>query len=340
MGFMNFGKRKVIATTIKKEQPTPNTIQAESNSDEAFDDLGLGGNFNTRGRFILPNGEFNIERRGYGLSDLNIYQWLVTTSWSYFFGVVLLFYILSNTVFAFMFLSFGIESISGVTEGNSIENFANSFFFSVQTFTTVGYGSMSPKGWGANIIAAFNALFGLMSFALATGLFFARFARPIVKVRFSKNAIVAPYNDISGFMFRIVNLRSNQLMDVEVQLIITWLEQLGTNKTLRKFRRLELERNKVAMFPLNWTVVHPIDKTSPLHEKSKEDLIKMDVEFIISMKGYDDTFAQNVKEHHSYKYEEIVIGAKFKPMYHVNEDGLTILEVDKIDDYKKVELTT
>jgi inward rectifier potassium channel len=339
MGFMNFGKKKTITATAKAAKNSSKIIEAGSSSDEEFDDLGLGGNFNTRGRFILPNGEFNIERRGLGLIELNIYQWLVTTSWTYFFGVILLFYILSNVIFALLFLSFGIESISGVIAGSSFENFVNSFFFSVQTFTTVGYGSMSPKGWGANIVAALNALFGLMSFALATGLFFARFARPAAKVRFSKNALIAPYNDIRGFMFRMVNLRSNQLMDVEVQLVITWLEYEQA-KTLRRFRRLELERNKVAMFPLNWTVVHPIDETSPLYQKSKEELIKMDVEFIISMKGYDDTFAQNVKDHYSYKYEEMVIGAKFNPMYHVNEEGLTVLEVDKIDDYDRVTLSS
>lgn len=336
---MNFGKKTFIT---KNTDATANNnskiIEADGSSDEGFDDLGLGGNFNTRGRFILPNGQFNIERRGLGLIQLNIYQWLVTTSWTYFFGVILLFYILSNIIFALLFLSFGIESISGLIEGSPIENFLNAFFFSVQTFTTVGYGSMSPKGWGANIVAALNALVGLMSLALATGLFFARFARPVAKVRFSKNAIIAPYNDINGFMFRMVNLRSNQLMDVEVQLIITWLESERA-KTFRRFRRLELERNKVAMFPLNWTVVHPIDETSPLYQKSLDDLVKMDVEFIISMKGYDDTFAQNVKDHYSYKYEEIVIGAKFNPMYYVNDEGLTILEVDKIDDYDEVELT-
>ena len=109
---------------------------------------------------------------------------------------------------------------------------------------------------------------------------------------------------------------------------------------MRKFRRLELERYYIAMFPLNWTIVHPIDEDSPLWGRNKEDLTKMDVEFIVVLKGYDDTFAQTVNVHHSYKYDEMVVGAKFKPMYYVSKTGETILEVDKINEHERVALAS
>ncbi len=170
-----------------------------------------------------------------------------------------------------------------------------------------------------------------MSFALFTGLFFARFSRPVASIEFSTNALIAPYRGMTGFMFRVVNLRRNNLMDLEVNVVLTWLEDKN-GVAARQFRRLDLERYKIAMFPLNWTIVHPIDEKSPLFEKEEDDLKKMDMEFLIILKGYDDTFAQFVNVHKSYKFEELIIGAKFKKMYHVDEEGQMVLEIDKIDE--------
>jgi inward rectifier potassium channel len=333
---MRLINRKNKAQTQQPINPPPVVDENTGNTTEQYDDLGFGTNYTATGRFINANGEFNIERRGVGFRGLSIYQWLVTSSWLNFFLVVLGIYIISNAIFALLFLACGMHSLSGVEHGTWLENFAQAFFFSVQTFTTVGYGSMSPVGFWANVIAALNALYGLMAFALFTGLFFARFSRPVAKVQFSKKALIAPYRDITGFMFRVVNLRRNNLMDVSANVVITWLEDKN-GRPVRQFRRLDLERYSIAMFPLNWTIVHPIDEKSPLFNKNAEALKKMNVEFIIILKGYDDTFAQFVNIHNSYKFEEMLIGAKFKKMYHVDADGEMVLEIDKIDEVEVVE---
>lgn len=351
MKFFDFNKKQRLVfpesyeRDAQKDDKSKASAAANASSSDSsnatksdFDDLGLSTSITLEGRFILPNGELNIERRGGSQwRELNIYQWLIDMPWWEFLLLVLISYVVSNTFFALLFMSCGMDALSGVEVGSWLENFANAFFFSVQTFTTVGYGSVSPRGWDANIIAALNALFGLMSFALATGLFFARFARPRASIRFSEKALIAPYKEINGFMFRVVNLRSNQLMDIEAILVLTWLEDAG-DKRVRQFRRLELERQKIQMMPLNWTVVHPIDDKSPLYEKDLEDLKQMDAEFIIVLKGYDDTFAQNVHVHYSYKPTEMQYGVKFSRMYHVNKSGKTVLEIDKIDDVHDVPL--
>lgn len=337
---MNFFKKKNNKSIPLEAHAAIIEDETLSNAtkEEAYDDLGFGSTFNTKSRFIQPDGSFDVERHGVGWRGVSVYEWLVTTSWLNFFLVVLVFYVLSNVIFAFLFLAVGVESLSGVADSHWLEDFAHTFFFSVQTFTTVGYGNMSPSGWIANIIAALNALFGLMSFALGTGLFFARFSRPEAHIEFSDNALIAPYKPhINGFMFRIVNLRSNLLLDLEARIVLTWLDE-EKGRVFRQFKALALERRKIAMFPLNWTIVHPINKTSPLYHKSAEDLEKMDVEFIIMLKAYDDTFAQQINLVHSYKFQQMVIGAKFERMYHVDENGKTILEIDKINHFKKVAL--
>ena len=339
MRLMNFNRSRQKKVTIETPQANSAQVNTGDATNQDFEDLGFGSNLNLEtGRFILPNGQFNIERHGGGFNDINVYHWLITSSWWEFNIVVLAFYIGSNAIFALLFLMIGVDALAGIEASTWLENFANTFFFSIQTFTTVGYGTMSPDGWMANILAALNALFGLMSFALATGLFFARFSRPVANIRFSKNALIAPYQNIKGFMFRIVNIRDSQLADVESRMVMTWLEEMEDGMKFRRFRLLELERNKIAMFPLNWTIVHPIDEKSPLYQKTEEELLKMNLEFIIMLRGYDHTLAQYLNIHHSYIYEEIVVGAKFKRMYYVNEVGQTILEIDKIDDIEMVTL--
>lgn len=333
-------RKLLAAAAIKKEsrQSADAPIASTTAGSKQYEDLGFGGNLNANaGRFMREDGSFNIVRHQSGLAGFSGYQWLVTTSWWKFFAVIFAFYVLSNGLLALLFMAGGIEHLSGVARGTWWENYGEAFFFSIQTFTTVGYGSVSPQGWVANVIAALGALIGLMSFALATGLFFARFSRPVARVRFSKQALIAPYRDHTGFMFRVVNLMNSQLMDVEVQVVLTWLED-HNGKRHRSFRRLTLERERIAMFPLNWTIVHPIDAQSPLFQKNERDLQRMDVEFIVILKGYDDTFAQHVNANHSYKMEEMVVGGRFAPMYYVNTEGQTVLEIQKVDLFDRVDL--
>jgi inward rectifier potassium channel len=62
----------------------------------------------------------------------------------------------------------------------------------------------------------------------------------------------------------------------------------------RKFEPLKLERDGIYFLALTWTVVHPIDETSPLYGKTVEDLARLQAEFLILIKGFDDTFSQTV----------------------------------------------
>jgi inward rectifier potassium channel len=299
------------------------------------EDLGFGSKWTNRvGRFIKPNGEFNVIKSGGNWRDLHLYQMLVTMSWGRFFLVVLGFFILVNAFFGLLHLAVGIETLTAEPSSNFWENFTQTFFFSVQTFTTVGYGSISPIGILANIVAAMCALVGLMSFALATGLFFARFSRPTAKVRFSENALIAPYNNGKGFMFRIINGRQSQLMDLFIQVTFSWMETHENGLQNRKYQRLDLERERVFLFPLNWTVVHPINEESPFYNYDLYKMQAIDAEVLIVLTAYDDTFAQQVHTKYSYTHEEFVKNVKFKPMYYTDVEGRTVLEMDKLSEFE------
>ncbi|RMG24658.1 MAG: hypothetical protein D6730_12380 [Bacteroidetes bacterium] len=299
---------------------------------EEFKDLGFGTHIgaNTQ-RLILPDGRLNVERRENSWGAIHPYLFLVTIPWWQFLLVVVAAYLLFNGCFAMLYLMAGVEQLAGAPRSQALlDEFAHAFYFSVQTFTTVGYGSISPSGDAANLIASFEAMAGLMGFALASGVFYGRFSKPSAKIRFSKQAVIAPYRGINSFEFRIVNRRSNQLIELEAQLVLMWYEMEG-EQARQRFFRLELERDRITLFPMNWTLVHPITENSPLYGLKAGELLNRNAEFMVMIKAYDDTFAQHVHARYSYKARDLRWGARFEMMFYTDQRGKTIVELDHID---------
>ncbi len=298
-------------------------------------DLGLGSKiFDKKNRVINRDGSFNLKRKGLPFFEsFSIYHWLISMSWFKFCSLILAAYLLVNIFFATLYFIGGDANFEGIQTNNNFDRFLNEFFFSTQTFTTVGYGRINPVGVYSNIISSIESLSGLLSLALATGLLYGRFVRPVAKIIYSDNALIAPYKDITGFQFRIANKRSDhQMVDTEVDVLLSRVE----NDAL-KFYNLKLEYKKITMFTATWTVNHPIDEESPLYGLTEDDLKEMDSEFFVLLKGFDDTFAQQVHSRSSYKYNEIIWGAKFVSVYGKSDDGETTIELDRISEITKIE---
>jgi len=296
-------------------------------------DLGFGSvvTGKSRQRLLNPDGTFNVQRTGVSIfTSLNAYHTLLSMSWSTFLGLVLLLYFFSNVFFGFLYASFGAESLVDTSASPMDDLFVRGFFFSVQTFATIGYGTIHPIGIGANLLVTIESYYSLLANALITGVVFARFARPTAKIVFSKVAVVAPYGDKTGFMFRIVNGRNNQL--IEVGAVVMFARFVNENgRTVRRFDVMELERRKVTFFPLAWTIVHPIDEKSPLFGLSQQDMISIDGEILILLTAVDETFVQTVHARSSYKPASINFGHKFSSLYNDVEDGEPIsIDVRKL----------
>jgi inward rectifier potassium channel len=288
-------------------------------------------------RAINPDGRFNVRRTGSTWRDAHPYLYLIHTSWRRFLAIVCITYVMVNIVFASAYMAVGIEHLKGADAATPWLRFVNLFFFSAHTLTTVGYGNMWPIGPAANTLAAMEALAGLMTFALATGLLFGRFSRPSARLGFSPKMLIAPYQDGMSLQFRVVNRRSNNVIDVEARLLLMTV-QAENGKPLRRFDQLELERRQVLFLPLTWTVVHPITEGSPLFGRTKEDLEKLQAEVLVTMKAFDESFGQVVNARFSYRYDDMVWGARFVPTFEVEENGDLRLEVDRVGDYTAVTL--
>lgn len=305
------------------------------------DDLGFGSNPVTKNqRMINPDGSANILRTGLPWFKFDdTYTRLVTMSWTRFFAVILIAYLIVNTIFAVLYNLIGIENLAGANGITFRDHFFDAFFFSAQTISTVGYGHISPQGFITSCLAAFESMLGLLAFALATGLLYGRFSRPTSKVAFSKRMVIAPYLQHTGLMCRLVNLRRNQLIEIEVQMVLSYNESVD-GKNVRRFHPLDLERSQVSILSLNWTLVHPITPDSPLFEKTLADLKLAEVEIFVILKAFDDTFAQTIHTRTSYQDEEIELDSKFSKMYYHNEEGQMVMDYSKLDEIERIPQTT
>ena len=300
-------------------------------------DLGFGSKVSqqSRQRFLNRDGSFNVVRKGMPIgSSLNAYHNLIEMPWWKFHLALIAIYLGINFFFAVLYFLAGADALAGVGAGSPGARFIEVFFFSVQTFTTLGYGSISPTTLLANIFTTMESFTGLLGFALATGLLFARFSRPTAEIIFSENALISPYQDITGLMFRITNARRNQLVDLNVRVILGRLEKEANGEMKRRFHNLELERKYVAFFPLTWTIVHPIDEKSPLNGISKEEFDKSDAEILILLSAFDETFSTTVHTRSSYKPEEIIWGKKFVPLLETEKTGHLSVDVRKLGEWE------
>ncbi len=307
---------------------------------QAVKNTGFGTNASSYGgRFVTKSGNANVRKTGIGFLDsISWYHTMLTIPrWKFFF-IVFAFYFLVNFAFASIYYLLGVEHLNGITAIASLDKFGQAFFFSVQTFTTVGYGHISPSGFMTSFVASIEALFGLLSFAIATGLFYGRFSKPKAHIIFSENAIIAPFQEGTALMLRLSPYKNTNLTDAEARMTLgLHMEEEG--KMVNKFYTLDLELEKVGSLTLSWTLVHPITERSPFYNMNENDIKTTLGEVIIFIKVFDDMYSTTVVKRASYTFDEIVYGAKFLPMFTRSTDNnKTLLHIDKLNLFERVEL--
>ena len=309
----------------------------ESSQQERLNqDLGLGGKLSERShaRLLNHDGSFNVRRNAFGpFHPFNVYHTLVSLPVPWLVLLMAAGYLATNLAFAAMYWLAGPGAISGAA-ASPLGRFEDCLFFSVQTLATIGYGKLVPATRAANVLVAIEALVGLLGFAILSALLFARFARPTAKVRFSRRAVVAPYQNGWALMFRLANLRNHDLTDVHaIVSFARWTDEGGTRR--RRFDQLALERDFIIFMPLHWVVVHPITGTSPLRGLTAESFAAAGPEVVCLITADDETFAQTVHARTSYDKGDIVWGARFRDMYLPEADRVTI-DLGRLDDVESV----
>jgi inward rectifier potassium channel len=290
-----------------------------------------------RQRTINADGSFNLKRISDERVDFELYHWLINTTWTRYWLTVFLFYGTLNFLFAVIFYQIGPQYIVGISPDDSMNDFIQCFFFSNQTFTTVGYGGMHPSGLASSWVASLEAFIGLMSFALATGTLYGRFSKPTSRIVYGKQAVIAPYQEFKAFQFIIANGRTSNLMELEATVNCGYIDNTLADP-VRQFKQLTLQLNRIAMFPTSWTLNHVIDEDSVFYGLSHQDMIDREIEVFILIKGFDETFSQIIYSRSSYTASDIVWGAKFNRPFSIGEDGKLVMDLRTLGSHYPIEL--
>jgi inward rectifier potassium channel len=256
----------------------------------------------------------------------DLYAFLLLARWSTVVALAALFYLGANAIFAGLYYSMP----GSVANANG---YLDHFFFSVQTFASIGYGFMySQTRWG-NALVVCEAFVSLLSIALLTGIVFAKFARPHARILFSTPVCIERRNGIPTLTFRVANERGNDVVEasIRVSALITTFTKEG--RRMRRFYDLDLERGSTPVFILSWQIFHPIDESSPLYGITCEQMIADDVRLLVSVTGLDGTFAQTIHARHNYWAEDILEGHRFVDVIENLDGGVVRM------DFRKFHLT-
>ncbi len=289
-------------------------------------------------RLMNKDGSSNVKRAGLPFyAATNYYHSLITMPWWRFNIIILIAYLCVNIFFALIYYFGDISHVSGMIYNSEFEKFMEVFFFSAQSLTTVGYGRLNPTGIPDSSIAVIESFIGLLGFAMATGLLYGRFSRPVANILFSKNALIAPYQGFTALMVRLANKNKSELLDPEATFVMSYVGE-ENGKKVQKFSNLKLELTHVTLLTMSWTLVHPIDEESPIYGWTEEEYKKNEVEFLVLIRAYEETFAQTVHTRSSFRYNELVFGAKFNSIILPAANGSVIVELNRINEYVSVPL--
>lgn len=255
----------------------------------------------------------------------DIYHYLLTSSWPSLLLQISAAFFFLNALFGAAYWANG--GIANARKGS----FTDVFFFSVETMATIGYGRMVPVTLIAHILMSIEALTGLIGFALVTGLMFAKFSRPNARVRFSRYAVISKRDGVPSLMFRLANVRTNQIVEAQVHVLLAQSEVTAEGEDVWRFHDLELARYRNGTFRHSWTVVHPIRPGSPLYGASPEALIKAFAEIVVSMTGIDGAFMQTVYARHTYAARDIVWGARLSDILIRTQQGNFVFDYGNFD---------
>lgn len=254
------------------------------------------------------------------------YFQLLNMSWLRLVIIFFTLYVILNIFFGTLY--FCIPS----SINNTNPEFQTAFFFSVQTMSTIGYGTLSPSGLSANLLVVVQSFIGLMSVAVMTGVFFARLSRPSARIRFSKNILMTKQNGVDVVCVRIGNTRGNDILQAKVHLTALIHEKTLEGESIRKIHNLKLIRDYSPFFRLTWFISHPIDESSPLfhYQQVDQNLIG----FMLTVSGHDGIYSTTVYDQHFYQKSDLVKDRFFKDIMHEVSENVFEIDYDNFDSLK------
>lgn len=246
--------------------------------------------------------------------------------WLFFLGLAGVF-VTTNVVFALAYVA-----DRGGIEHARPGSFWDAFLFSAQTIGSINYSVMVPKSTYVNGMVVVEAFVGILMIALFTGIIFARFSRPFARVVFSRVAVITPFDGVPTLMFRAANQRGNQVLDAAIRVTLARQHVTSEGTVFRRFEELNLVRARTSLFSLSWTVMHPIDKQSPLYGVTPEEMADKQMEVVALLSGADAIMAETIYARYSYGPDDIVRDHRFVDVLSVTPRGQRMVDLTRFHD--------
>jgi inward rectifier potassium channel len=259
----------------------------------------------------------------------DVYHKVLSMPWWVFFVYVAAAWVGINVLFAFLY-----AAAPGCVAGARPGDLEDAFYFSVQTFATIGYGAMSPATRFGHAVVVVEALVGTLGVALVTGVTFAKFARPTARVLFSAKAVVTLRDGVPHLVFRLANWRGNMVVEGQLRAFVLLLSETREGDAVRLPVELPLVRDRTALFALTWIPMHRIDPASPFWggPAAMEKLRAQRAEVYLSFSGFDETSGQQIHARHRYKLDDIVYNARYVDVLSIADDGTRTVDYGAFHD--------
>jgi inward rectifier potassium channel len=253
------------------------------------------------------------------------YHAVLTATWPVFFAGIALYFGIINLIFAAIYRTIP----QGFAGARSLWDF---YLFSIQTVTSASYTRIVPVSATTEVVMTCEAFIGILNLALIAGIVFARFSRPFARVVFSKVAVITPFDGFPTLMFRAANQRANLIYDASVTVSLARQMRSKEGHVMRRFEELKLLRDRTPLFALSWTVMHRIDRESPIYGLDLDALLDMEAEILVMISGTDETLADTIYARYSYTPDEIVMGHRFVDVITVGNDGRRVVDLHRFHD--------
>lgn len=263
----------------------------------------------------------------------DIYPFLLSTSWPWLLTMIVVWYMAINAAFGALYWL-----DPGGVENTRPGSFPDAFFFSIQTFGTIGYGKMAPLSTMSHVVVTVEAIVSMLSVAMITGLIFSKFSRPTARVMFSRVAVITTWDGQRSLVFRLANERGTQIADAQISVSLSRIEKTADGGVIRRIHDLELTRARNPNFVFAWTVIHPIHDSSPLWNQTVQSLETDDAFIGISVMGVDEVFSQTVYARHRYGAEDLRVGHDFVSILDRLPDGRRLVDYTHFHDTEPEEL--
>jgi len=277
--------------------------------------------------YARPGARVAIMKGQDGTRWTDLYHAILTMPWWLFFLSLSGFFIVITAIFALLYLA-DPTPLGHARHGN----FWDVYLFAIETIASINYSGFVPQSTYANIVVSIEGFFGILTTALFTGVIFARFSRPFARIVFSRCAVVVPFDGVPTLMFRTANQRGNSIVDAEIRLTLARQQATREGIVMRRFEDLKPARQRSSLFALSWTILHRLDRHSPLYGVTKEMMIAQEMEIVVMLSGLDEALADRVYARHSYSAEDIVWGHKFVDVLSLNEHGRRVVDLTRFHD--------